>query len=322
MELFHYLARSGNFGDDLNTWFWDAFLPGWREAMPGTMLIGIGTLINNDLPRGMSKLVVGSGVGYGALPDAELMAECRFLAVRGPRSAKALGLPPETGIIDPAALLPEHPDFRDIPRTGRPIFIPHMASVRRQDWARLCDKAGVDYVSPEADAHSVIRRIAGAPLVIAESMHAAIIADAFGTPWHGVSVSHRFNGAKWLDWADSVDVDPAIRPLYQAIDGPIRRLLRKPQPVSRKTDDMTGGAGRGEAKDKPMRAEGDYPWRSRVRHRLETLMTPSAMRRFAAEPGQLSDRARLEKTRERYREVLRQVQSEFAAPTREAAGRV
>lgn len=320
MELFHYLARSGNFGDDLNTWFWDAFLPGWREAMPGTMLIGIGTLINNDLPRGMPKLVIGSGVGYGALPDAELMAECRFLAVRGPRSARALGLPPETGIIDPAALLPEHPDFRDIPRTGRPVFVPHMASVRRQDWARLCPKAGVDYVSPEADAHSVIRRIAGAPLVIAESMHAAIIADAFGTPWHGVSVSHRFNGSKWLDWSDSVGVDPGIRPLYPAIDGTIRRLLGKPHPASRRTDDMTGGAATREAaKAKPSPAR--YSWRSRVRHRLEAQMTPAAMRRFATEPGQLSDRARLEAARDRYRAVLQQVREEFSAIRREAAGR-
>ena len=41
---------------------------------------------------------------------------------------------------------------------------------------------GIDFVDPCGDSHDVIRRIASADRVIAESMHAAIIAKTAGTP--------------------------------------------------------------------------------------------------------------------------------------------
>lgn len=311
MDLYYYRSSHGNFGDDLNTWIWDELLPGWREAWPDHMLIGVGTLINNGLPRGMPKLIVGSGLGYGDVPDSGLMAECRFEAVRGPRSATGLGLSADRGIVDPAIMLSDFSEFQGLPRAERPIFVPHEASIYRNDWARLCAAAGVDYVSPSGDAKTVIRRLATAPLVIAESMHAAIIADTFGTPWHAVSISHRFNGAKWLDWSESVGVQLKISPLYPIMDRIARIVPRKAAPaVARQGRVYVDGAA---ASPKPVGpARGSrLPLRLRLRMELEALQTPSALRAFVARPGQLSDRAVLEQSKERYRETLRRLRSGF-----------
>lgn len=220
MDLFHFHIASGNFGDDLNLWLWDEILPGWREAMPGHLLVGVGTLINDKLPHGVPKVVLGAGVGYGNLPDAALKAECRFVAVRGPRSAKALGLPPEVGIVDPAVLIADLPTFQDIPKSALPIFVPHISSLGHYDWPRICKAAGCDFVSPAGEAESVIRRIVGAPLVVAESMHAAIIADAFRVPWHALAVTPDFNYEKWLDWADSLEIRfTENRPIWEKFVG-------------------------------------------------------------------------------------------------------
>ena len=312
MDLYYYHSSHGNFGDDLNTWIWDALLPGWREAWPGTTLVGVGTLINNGLPRGMPKLVVGSGLGYGAVPDAELMAECRFVSVRGPRSAAGLGLAPGKGIIDPAIMLSDFPEFQGLSRVGRPVFVPHEASMHRNDWARLCDVAGVDYVSPGDDARTVIRRLATAPLVIAESMHAAIIADAFGTPWHGVSISHRFNGVKWLDWADSIGIKPRIEPLYPVMER-IAQLFPKKggATVNRQGQIDTTRADETRVIPKgPARGQA-LPIRLQLRMGFEAWQAPSALRRFLSIPGQLSDRATLEAAKGRYRVVLQSLREEL-----------
>lgn len=288
MNLFYYKFQTGNFGDDLNLWLWDEVMPGWREACPGHLLVGVGTLINNLLPRGVPKLVMGSGVGYGERIDADLKAECRFIAVRGPRSAAQLGLAPDIAVADPAILVPELTAFRDIPASGRPIFVPHVSSVRRLDWAAACDRAGVDYVSPEGEAQEVIRRIAAAPLVIAESMHAAILADAFRTPWHAIALTPQFNDFKWADWAESLGIALTIhgRPWEGLTSG------RAP------TGPEGGPSGAALA------AAGGMPLRERLRQGLTLIRNMAKARlvarrlaELAALPGQLSETALLEARR-------------------------
>lgn len=296
LDLFHYHLKSGNFGDDLNLWLWDEILPGWREALPGHLLVGVGTLINNKLPRGVPKVVLGSGVGYGDLPDAELRAECRFVAVRGPGSAAALGLPTEAGIVDPAVLIADLPAFQNIPKSTRPVFVPHHASVRRADWESICQRAGIDYVSPEEDAATVIRKLAAAPLVIAESMHAVILADAFGTPWIGVSISYLFHSAKWRDWADSLGVPLKIRPMYPLMD-----KLRSMLPARGRSPSQPVAADRPAVAIKRQQA---LPLRLQIRDALERPESVYRLKALARETGQLSDRARLEAAKARYRAVI------------------
>lgn len=302
MDLFHFHIASGNFGDDLNLWLWDEILPGWREAMPGHLLVGVGTLINHKLPRGVPKVVLGSGVGYGNLPDAALKAECQFVAVRGPRSAKALGLPPEVGIVDPAVLIADLPAFQNIPKSARPVFVPHIASVKRADWHKLCEKAEIDYISPQGEAQEVIRKIAAAPLVIAESMHAVILADAFGVPWRAVSISHLFHASKWQDWAESLEVDLQISPMYPVMNR-LAGLLPKRDRIISGTVSVVQAVREADQAEGEAR-KGPLPLRLRLRIWLERWQATSRLRALAASPGQLSDRTRLEAAKTRYREAL------------------
>jgi hypothetical protein len=231
------------------------------------------------MPRGVPKVILGSGVGYGSgLPDAQMMVESRFVAVRGPRSAETLGLSPEVGIIDPAAMIPTFPRFRSPVREGGVLVIPHHDSVRRFDWRLICAMAGTTYLSPCGESEAVIRRIAAADLVITESLHGAIIADAFGVPWRAICASRRFNRAKWQDWADSLAIDLEVAELLPG--------------MAAGGKESAGGPGLSRRVARKARAL----W--------EVQAAMRQLRRFAAEGGQLSDRAALKSAQEAYRGAL------------------
>ena len=311
LDLYYFKSAHGNFGDDLNTWFWDEVLPGWREMAPGRMLVGVGSLLNRDLPRGQPKTVLGSGVAYGALPDMSDPEEWDIQAVRGPLSARALGLPAARGIVDPAVLIADMPGFRDAPARPRPIFIPHHKTLGRHDWGEIFDRAGMDYVSPEGDARDVIRAIAGAPLVVAESMHAAILADAFRVPWTAVQVSHTFNLFKWQDWAASLEIPLHVTPMFPELDWIARHMPRRsaaPAPAPAPAP----AAAAPDPAPRPRRA-GPPNLRLRARIAVERQFAIRALRRILHGPVQLSDAARLEARKAQLRAVLAAQPARFAA---------
>ncbi len=309
MDLFYWKSPQGNFGDDLNEWLWDDLLPGWRGWDPALTLVGVGTVFNDvhfPKTRAGRFLVLGSGVGYGAPPSADVLARSDIRALRGPRSARLLNLPEATGILDPAMMIATLDAFQGIPASGRPIFVPHVSTVGRHDWAGICAGLGVEYVSPCGEAREVISRIAGASLVIAESMHAAILADAFRVPWRAVRLSPGFNTDKWMDWGDSLQITPEVLPLAPAMD----RLMR--------LRESGRGAGSGDAKPvhKPVGAAGTGKpappsLKRRLRVALEAMMIPGALKAQLGLPPQLSAAARLADRRDRYREVLDRVRRDY-----------
>lgn len=232
MELFYCKLPRGNFGDDLNLWLWDALLPGW-QAMggPDDTLFGAGTLLSaGNLEQFTRPVIFGSGVGYGATPDGSALKRCRFRAVRGPITARICGLPETIPMLDPAMLCPDLPNLPELPAADHgTIFVPHHTSAALGlRWKVLCDDGGIEFVSPEGDAKEVIARIARADLVIAESMHAAILADAFRVPWIPVQLSDSFNREKWRDWALALDLDPAIPDLLRSFRWMSRNGPAKP----------------------------------------------------------------------------------------------
>jgi len=232
MHLHYWASARGNFGDDLNLWLWDGLLPGWRDWDPTVTLVGVGTILNAaqlDRDGRQRYLVMGSGQGNGPAPDFTRNA-WDIRAVRGPRSARALGAPADLAVTDPAVMIATFPEFAGVPASDRPLVIPHISSLTRHDWAQAAVAAECDFVSPEDDAHAVIARIAGAPLVLAESMHAAILADAFRVPWIAISLSPQFDGVKWLDWAESLGLDLKVRPLFPEV-GRLMRALGRTAPV-------------------------------------------------------------------------------------------
>ncbi|WP_114966647.1 polysaccharide pyruvyl transferase family protein [Alkalilacustris brevis] len=220
MQLSYYKCKEGNFGDDLNDWIWDALLPGWRDWDNDTTLIGIGTILTRQRLANLEKtrvLVLGSGAGRSESPKLPLPLSWDFRSVRGPRTAKRLGLPSERAVTDPAVMISEFPEFQNLPKGDKPAFIPHYRTVRRLDWNAACERAGMKYVSPSEESKTVIRSIASAPLVVAESMHAVIIADTFRVPWIPVRIMNRFDPEKWADWAESMNISIDIPPLFPTI---------------------------------------------------------------------------------------------------------
>jgi succinoglycan biosynthesis protein ExoV len=223
MKLFYFHARQGNFGDDMNAWLWEELLPGFWSEASATVFGGIGTIISAKLwPRARRNVVFSSGTGYDAPPDGFGGDGWEVIAVRGPLTAKVLGLAPDAAVTDGAALLSRLPRYRAAPPAamGGPIYVPHHASLRNGRWSEVCRLAGIEIVDPRDESRRVIDRIRGARLVIAESMHAAIVADTMGVSWLPVATSSHVNSFKWLDWAGSLGVpyEPARLPPSSAAE--------------------------------------------------------------------------------------------------------
>ncbi|MDL2406070.1 polysaccharide pyruvyl transferase family protein [Rhizobium calliandrae] len=207
MKPFHWESTHGNFGDDLNLWLWDFLLPGLRDVHEETLLVGVGTVLNTlILPLEGRKLVIGSGFGYGSLPDMRDANEWDIRCVRGPLTAEKVGLPQDMGIVDPAVMVTEMPEFKNLPKSKRRTFVPHWESAAAGIWPEICKTVGLSYLDPRGEAKAVIREIATSELIVAESMHGAILADAFRVPWVAVSTSRAINSFKWNDWARSLEV--------------------------------------------------------------------------------------------------------------------
>lgn len=227
MKPYYWESQHGNFGDDLNLWLWDFLLPGFRDVHDDILLVGVGTVLNRALlPDGVRKLVIGSGFGYGSLPDMRDAAEWDLRCVRGPLTAEKIGLAPERGIVDPAVMVADMPEFRNLPKLYKRSFIPHWESAIAGMWPVTCGTVGMHYIDPRGEAKSVIREIAQSEFIVAESMHGAILADAFRVPWVAVTTSDSINSFKWNDWAKTVGVE--YRPRHV--------------PVSSRTEAMIKGA--------------------------------------------------------------------------------
>ena len=217
MKMF-YFDRAPNYGDALNPWMWPRLLGDRLQPNSPTLFLGIGTILKVGLPQAERYAVLGTGGGYEAFPKTD--HRWNFYGVRGPLTAKALGLEPHLSAIDGAYFLrkfslPE-PDAAG-PRIG---FMPHWQTTLSTPWQSICDRSGLRYLDPSLPVDEVLRQIRGCQGVIAEAMHAAITADALRIPWLPVKLGAQFLDFKWRDWLGSIEVDatpvalPAVRPLY------------------------------------------------------------------------------------------------------------
>lgn len=214
MKLEYCHVRGGNFGDDLNPWLWPRLLPGFFDEDGSVGFYGIGTLLHDRLPRGQVKVVFGSGAGYRRAPRPD--ATWRIYCLRGPLTARALGVDEKLAITDPAYLLATQisaPAKKDLLVS----FMPHYSTARAADWRTICSRAGIAYIPPDGPVEEVISAIGRTRLLVAEALHGAVAADALRVPWLPVRLSHRLLDFKWLDWCRSLglDYEPAELPSVQ-----------------------------------------------------------------------------------------------------------
>lgn len=213
MQIHYHKAPGGNFGDDLNEWIWDSLIPDLDErGSVDDVLVGLGSILHGNRlkPYKAGIAVMGSGYNGGALIDAGTRRRCRFYAVRGPLTKDSLALDETVAMLDPGALAPDlQAPAKD--GHGRALFIPHRANLFEQDGglvlSDIAEAAGLELLSPALDSRHVLERISGASLVVSESLHGAIVADAYRVPWVAVKLGPGFTPFKWKDWGMSLDID-------------------------------------------------------------------------------------------------------------------
>lgn len=208
MRLFYYQDPEGNFGDDLNAWLWPRLIPDLLDDDDGTLFVAIGSILDRRIPQEPQKVVFGTGVGYGLLPVLD--ERWQIWCVRGPLTARALGLPARFAVTDPAALVRT---VRTTPAAiSHPVsFIPHFRSPRRAEVAglyldKLCASIGVNYIDPRKGVEHVLAAIESSEMVLAEAMHGAIVADALRIPWVPVQLYDQILNLKWHDWCGSLGI--------------------------------------------------------------------------------------------------------------------
>jgi succinoglycan biosynthesis protein ExoV len=214
MRLYYY--PDNNFGDQLNTWLWQHFLPQPFNDESEIVLVGIGTLLHDTILTGKQTLVLGAGVGDGdRLPVID--HTWHIYCVRGPLSAQRLGLDASLGVIDPGILLHRtHPhrvqQIRHLPWA----FMPHYIGALRfgKEFTNACDQLGVVYIDPHWNHERILDRIAQCQCLLTESLHGAIVAEAFRVPWIPVKTCRGISIFKWQDWCASIGLtyNPVILP--------------------------------------------------------------------------------------------------------------
>lgn len=238
MRLLHYHAPVPNFGDDLNPMLWPALAPAlFEDRRPdrrdgdAAAFVGVGTIVGIDPGESRVLHVFSSGAGYSPL-DRWHGRDLRYHCVRGPVTARLLGLDADRALTDGAILAPLVDALRPAPGAhgGGTVVVPHFETIAFPGWRRAVAAAGFALVDPRGGPAEVIAALAGADLVLTESLHGAILADSFGVPWRAFTVSRNFSTAKWADWSASLgmQVDVTIVPPPDPL--PLLRFGKPAQP--------------------------------------------------------------------------------------------
>ncbi|NCC04169.1 MAG: hypothetical protein EOM37_09040 [Proteobacteria bacterium] len=214
MKLFFYRGQQPNFGDELNLYLMPKVFPEFFDDDESNLFLGIGSIQDNRHPTDCDKIVFGSGYG-GYLPAPVLDAKWHVYCVRGPMTARTLGLSSDKVAADSAVLINRFRQ-RDVPTSTekRVSFIPHFQSIPRGNWEKACAEAGIYFIDPRNPVETVMSEMEASSVVLAEAMHGAIVADALRVPWiplQPISAGHR---AKWHDWASALDM---TLPIYNML---------------------------------------------------------------------------------------------------------
>lgn len=188
-----------NFGDDVNPTFFGR-LAGrpvrFAVARDRPHLLGAGSILDRASP---ASIVCGSG--FLREPQAVVQA-ADIVAVRGALSLAACPRPEGVLLGDPLVLVDAFaPPVAKRHRFG---FVPHVTSVER--WRRLNARGG-HLVHPGRDPWRVVAEIAACEVVLSQSLHGLIVADALGVPnvWVAPSGAMAGDRFKFDDYFSTLD---------------------------------------------------------------------------------------------------------------------
>ena len=208
MQLYQWQGEARNFGDELNALLWPRLLPGFFDDDPEALFLGIGSVLDSRHAAEPIKVVAGAGYGgYQTLPQLDARWVVHW--VRGPGTARVLGLTEACGLGDPAMLFsaPVSPFARSVG------FMPHFESLKHGAWQEAAKAAGVVLIDPRDEPDAVLAAIGNCRLVLSEAMHGAIVADAMRVPWVALRPLASQHRAKWHDWAEALGLRVQFQPL-------------------------------------------------------------------------------------------------------------
>jgi pyruvyltransferase len=140
-------------------------------------LLTVGSIINVEARAG--DVVWGSGIHGNLLPLRNPIPHLDIRALRGPLTARVLqqsglGVPEIYG--DPALLIPKLWSDSELGihrQSGGTLHVPNYEDIASAPNGAL---------DPRGNPFDIVRKIASAKLVIANSLHAIIIAESYGVP--------------------------------------------------------------------------------------------------------------------------------------------
>lgn len=208
-ELLYYHSPHGNVGDDFNTWIFPRCLPELMTSDYGILLAGVGTILDNRIPKDRDVVIFGSGVRPGF--SRPLITERIHVSfVRGPLSSAECENSP-LYITDPGLLATRH--WKQSEDNGRIGIIPYFQSMNRLNWKRISRLVPDSVVIDSRQAiEPFFSELSKCSLVLTESLHGAIFADALGIPWRRFCAlaplleSESVSTFKWTDWSQSLEL--------------------------------------------------------------------------------------------------------------------
>ncbi|MDC0609960.1 polysaccharide pyruvyl transferase family protein [Vibrio sp.] len=220
MKIFVHPCQKKNIGDELNHWYWNELIGNVVKSYSDeALLVGIGTVLNDNLPRDREIHVMGSGVGYGS-SESIYQDNWTIHFVRGHLSAKRLGLEKKSVISDPGILINRLRPMTTEKRY-KTSFMPHIGIDSPRYRRFITEVMRWNYISPSEDENDVLLNIAASEKLITSAMHGAILADSYRTPWLPINTSPEILPFKWMDWFSSMNITSELTtvPSYWAESG-------------------------------------------------------------------------------------------------------
>lgn len=189
----HYWKDKPNFGDLLSPFIVEALAQQpviYEHCLYNADLIGLGSHMQKiDTPQLLKGVLWGTGHMAGRIPsvfDRWAMTPHTAKCVRGKLTRDFWGLPDTVPLGDPGLLVPLIMSHKELPKVERGFtFIPHWQNERyyRQTFPldALNPLVG-KIVSPLNDPLTVIGEILKGEVLVASSLYAIILADAYGIP--------------------------------------------------------------------------------------------------------------------------------------------
>lgn len=205
MKMYYYKGAPPNFGDELNNWMWPRLLPDFFDDNEKQIFLGIGSILFDFHAPDAKKIVFGAGYG-GYTPPPIMDRNWTVYFVRGPITARAIGLDESLGVGDAAILLRSCISAKP-EKLFKASFMPHWESVADGEWEAVCAEAGLHFINPCGPVEEVLHDILTSEVIVTEAMHGAIVADALRVPWIAARPIQAQHHRKWFDWADALQLD-------------------------------------------------------------------------------------------------------------------